>query len=103
MKYGRIDNLKDTAKRSVLCTAKGAPPVTVLTDEHGGFTLTMPPGLLLPSNGIQLTAHGANGNAQVTIAASEVASNGLVGAVTADSAGRTSRQYPASAEEHHAG
>lgn len=58
-----------------------APPVTVLTGSKGDFNLSIPAGLTLPSAGITLTAHGANGNAQVTITAAQIASNGLIGAV----------------------
>ncbi|CAH0442521.1 hypothetical protein LMG9673_03336 [Ralstonia pseudosolanacearum] len=57
-------------------------PVTVITADDGGFTLQLPSNLTLPSTGIPLTVHGANGNAQVTIPAAQVASNGLVGAIT---------------------
>lgn len=59
-----------------------SPPVTVLTDDTGSFQLTMPPSIALTDAGITLTVHGSNDNAQVTIPATQIASNGLVGAVT---------------------
>jgi hypothetical protein len=62
--------------------AGSGPPVTVVTGGRGDFTLAMPPGLSLPPTGIVLTAHGSNGNAQVTIPAAQVASNGLVGSIS---------------------
>ncbi|KGA93419.1 hypothetical protein LptCag_0032 [Leptospirillum ferriphilum] len=60
----------------------GKPPaVTVLTNDAGGFTLSMPAGVLMPSGGITLQVHGANGNASVTILSDRIAANGLVGVV----------------------
>ncbi len=60
----------------------GKPPaVTILTNDAGGFTLPMPSGALIPSAGVAVTVHGANGNAQVTIPAAQIAANGVVGAL----------------------
>ncbi len=58
-----------------------SPPITTLTTDTGSFLIAMPPGTPLPDTGITLTVHGANGNAQIVIPASQIASNGLVGAV----------------------
>lgn len=54
---------------------------TVLTGDDGGFTLAMPSGTTMPTNGIPLTIHGSNTNTSVTIPASSIASNGIVGVV----------------------
>ena len=58
------------------------PTVTVLTDDSGGFVLVMPNGATLPSQGLSFIVHGANGNANVTIAPAQIAANGVVGRVT---------------------
>lgn len=58
-----------------------APPVTAITGDDGSFMLSMPPGALLPDSGITLAAHGANGNASVTVPAQRIASNGLIGTI----------------------
>lgn len=56
-------------------------PVTAITDVHGGFTLTIPSGTPVPSEGLPLTIHGAGGNAQVTVPAAQVAANGMLGTI----------------------
>ncbi|MGH7155166.1 MAG: hypothetical protein ACREF3_14675, partial [Acetobacteraceae bacterium] len=58
------------------------PPQTVLTNDAGGFTLSMPAGALMPAAGIPLQVHGASGNAKVTIAPDSIAANGLIGVIT---------------------
>ncbi len=58
------------------------PPLTILTNDSGGFTLPMPAGALLPGAGISFVVHGANGNATVTIPSAQIAANGLVGVIT---------------------
>jgi hypothetical protein len=58
------------------------PPITVLTNDAGGFTLPMPAGALMPAAGIAFAVHGANGNAQVTIDSKQIAANGLAGIIT---------------------
>jgi hypothetical protein len=58
--------------------AKGAA-VTTLTADDGSFTLGMPLGADVPTTGISLTVHGANGNAQVTVAPDQIAANGVIG------------------------
>jgi hypothetical protein len=61
----------------------GKPPATMLlTNDAGGFTLPMPSGAIIPAAGVSFAVHGANGNAQVTIPAAQIAANGLVGIVT---------------------
>jgi hypothetical protein len=57
------------------------PPLTVLTNDAGGFTMTMPAGVLMPAAGITFQVHGANGNASLTITPAQIAANGLVGVV----------------------
>jgi uncharacterized membrane protein YgcG len=57
------------------------PIATVLTDDSGGFVIAMPSGATLPASGLAFTVHGANGNANVTIAATQIAANGVVGKV----------------------
>ena len=57
------------------------PTMTVLTDDSGGFVWVMPNGATLPSQGLSFTVHGANGNANVTIAPAQIAANGVVGRV----------------------
>jgi hypothetical protein len=59
-------------------TGKGIPVVTT-TAEDGGFTLSIPPGMPLPDEGLNLQVHGADGNASLLIPAAQIASNGLVG------------------------
>ena len=60
----------------------GKPPATtILTNDSGGFSLPMPSGALIPNSGLSFIAHGANGNAKVTIPAAQIAANGLVGVV----------------------
>ena len=56
-------------------------PVTTISADDGSFNLAVPPGLSMPANGVQLTVHGANGNAQAIIASTQVAANGLVGGI----------------------
>ena len=58
--------------------AKGAVSTAVTADD-GGFTLSMPRGVKLPSTGLPLTVHGANGQATVTVSAGQVAANGMTG------------------------
>jgi hypothetical protein len=57
------------------------PPITVLTNDAGGFTLPMPAGALMPTGGISFAVHGANGNALVTIDPKQIAANGLAGII----------------------
>jgi hypothetical protein len=58
--------------------AKGAV-TTVLAADNGSFSLKMPVGADLPATGLSITAHGANHNATVTVAADQIAANGMVG------------------------
>lgn len=55
---------------------------TVLTADNGHFTLTMPAVTAIPSGGVTLTVHGANGNTSVTVPAAQIASNGMIGVLT---------------------
>lgn len=57
------------------------PPITVLTNDSGGFTLPMPAGAVMPTAGISLVVHGANGNATIKIAPDQIAANGLAGLI----------------------
>jgi hypothetical protein len=50
-----------------------------LTADDGSFTIGMPLGADVPTAGLNLTVHGANGNAQVTVAPDQVAANGVIG------------------------
>jgi hypothetical protein len=61
-------------------SAKGAE-TTVLTADDGSFVLDMPVGAELPETGLPLTIHGANTNANVTVPADQVATNGMVGVI----------------------
>lgn len=64
-------------------TLGGKPPATtVLTNDAGGFTLPMPVGVTMPTSGITFSVHGANANANVTVAPAQIAANGLVGIIT---------------------
>jgi hypothetical protein len=55
--------------------------VTALTDASGSFTLAVPAGVpLADSASLTFQIHGANAHATVSIAAAQVAANGLVGA-----------------------
>lgn len=59
-----------------------SPVVTTLTGANGSFHLPLPAGLRLPANSsITLAVHGATGNATVSIAAAQLASNGLASAI----------------------
>jgi hypothetical protein len=62
------------------------PKVTAITKDDGSFTLRLPQGAALPDSGLSLNVHGANGNAAVTIPASQIAANGVCGSVTLPSA-----------------
>jgi hypothetical protein len=53
--------------------------VTAVTSDTGLFTLAMPTGATIPSAGLSLVVHGANGNQTVTVAAARIAANGLIG------------------------
>src|SRR5215470_118919 len=55
--------------------------LTTLTADDGTFTLTMPAGGTVPAGGLTFTVHGADANAQVTIAPDKVAANGLLGTI----------------------
>ena len=55
--------------------------LTTLTADDGTFTLTMPTGGTVPAGGLTFTVHGADANAQVTIAQDQVAANGLLGTI----------------------
>ena len=55
--------------------------LTTLTADDGTFTLTMPAGGTVPAGGLTFTVHGADANAQVTIAQDKVAANGLLGTI----------------------
>ncbi|MGH8322460.1 MAG: hypothetical protein ACRETD_01460, partial [Steroidobacteraceae bacterium] len=57
------------------------PPLTILTNDAGGFILPMPAGALMPAGGISFTVHGANGNAAITIQPRQIAANGLAGVI----------------------
>ncbi|MGH9406857.1 MAG: hypothetical protein ACRD3D_13600 [Terriglobia bacterium] len=50
-----------------------------LTDDHGAFMLPLPSGRPFPANGLSLTIHGANTNATINLAPTQIAANGLVG------------------------
>ena len=54
---------------------------TALTADNGSFILDMPVGAESPSAGLSITVHGANQNATVTVAADQIAANGMVGVV----------------------
>lgn len=56
-------------------------PVWALTDGAGHFTLTPPPGLLIPAGGVPFTVQGATVSAEVTVAANRIASNGVLGVI----------------------
>ena len=56
-----------------------SPITSTITDDGSAFHLTLPAGLKLPvSSTLALRVHGGNGNATVSIAAAQIASNGLV-------------------------
>ncbi len=53
----------------------------VLTADDGGFTVSMPPGAVIPDTGLSLTVHGANSNTTVDIPANQIAANGMIGVI----------------------
>ena len=55
---------------------------TVLTSDNGGFTLSMPVGVKIPTAGVNLTVHGANKNVTLTLTADQIAANGMVGVLS---------------------
>ncbi len=55
-----------------------APPVSVLTDTFGHFTLPLPRGLSATGDSIALQVHGASANATVQVAVKDIAANGLL-------------------------
>ncbi|MGB8625552.1 MAG: hypothetical protein WCD03_05275, partial [Candidatus Cybelea sp.] len=60
---------------------KTGATTTVLTKDDGDFVLAMPSGATIPSAGLSFVVHGANGNATIAVAASQIAANGLVGRI----------------------
>jgi hypothetical protein len=56
-------------------------PAWALTDGAGHFQLTPPPGLLIPTGGVQLTIQGATARVGMTVAANQIASNGAMGVI----------------------
>ena len=57
------------------------PVRTTLTKDTGAFALDMPAGATMPTAGLTFVVHGADANATVTVAADQVAANGLLGTV----------------------
>ena len=58
------------------------PVLITLTPDNGHFTFEMPSGATIPDAGLTLTVHGANGNTTVSVLATQIASNGIIGVLT---------------------
>jgi hypothetical protein len=56
--------------------------ITTLTADDGSFTLAMPANAPVPTDGLKFTVHGANSNFTISLPASQIAANGVIGVLT---------------------